>query len=1812
MRRNRSKIALAALILCVIAGIALLVFLPRTVAVRFDLNYEDAGKAPAVQRVKRGEYAAEPETPERENYIFVGWFTEEEPEYLFSSYEFESTPVNEKLTLYAVWRLDARVFTELNTATMQDSDGDGLSDEYEEKIGTDKSKADTDGDGVDDHSEIVFLNTDPLSADSDSDGVYDGDEDADGDGLANAKEQSIGTALMLADTDNDGLGDGEELILGLDPLKADTDGDGASDGYELDNGTDAAAANASFTETADAFADGENGGIFVSVEATVKGEIAGTVSVKPMSLLEFPAMSKTIPGYMGSAFELSADGAIEHARLTFEYGAELGKIGEDFQPRIYYYNEETHEYEELPDQTVAEGIITVEIEHFSYYAVMNSAEFDSYSGLPEKYAPKKASSTKLEDYYDAIYYGLMPTTDGRYPFVGFDLKSDSDFDGDGLKNSDEIEIVFNKKGLPVVYVHSNPLLPDTDFDGILDSEDDYPENYSLRSAQDVRALLDASKYDSTYVYHNIYIGGDTLGKQLVAEYKRNWNEAFSMLGYFDYGTQKQVFMQTWLEYLSAFCDFSVEQAKADEYRMLYASCVSGFLEDTVTATMNYLEGTGAIDDLISGSAEVSLVVLNKEYTKLIQKGFYDWSSDAFVGLNSTLDCVLWVKSLSESIAIVDNFMLGFEIGTEIGETANTKENFEKTVEAIAENNANVEVYASCIAMLERIAMRGEDPAATSAAKELIAVLREGAESYDAFCSELKSSENTRSLSQIAYTVAKQILNTKPIAKMILLLVEEYNEYYASIANAQNKVIADVMMANAADELVTPKLVDMGDGIVLADPEEAVSVYNLLGHLWGLRLNGERLYAELWDGQAYLKNIASVMAKRADSIGLNKSETLLQLCYQVSEPNMVIEVTADDGIPILGDKNFKCGVFVDGVQLIYVNRNDNELRIYLEPGESHKVKIVVLGKDGVYYAKEQSLISQAGKVLRGEFVIHMKADSSNKFKVIDKDTELLVEAVVIFRSGKDNFYDVDCMHTVFNAPNKRTQFQDLDIPAGEYCVEVIANGYSSYYNNIIAEDKKKGEFVFELSALETAVVKGKINGPDGKAVSGAAIDLVDVEGAVLASTESSADGAFAFNVPLDKLASYYAVCSAAGYTPQKHKVYANKSDPAFENIIVMTPVVPPSAVIAEGNVNNGIKWYVFADGTLSLSGSGSMPRYGRNGAKDQPWAAHFDSIKKIIVGEGITGLGEYAFAHCTNLKEVILPSTLLDLGCGTFAFCTRLTELEIPDPVKEMGWDVFYGCRGLKNVKLSKKLSVISANAFYGCTSLRALEIPASVKSIDIRSFCGCTALRTLRFKGRAPAVDAKAFEGTGGRTVLGFISGMPGWTYPTWTSNGVEYRTSPYSLAPNADGSMHGSGTAEDPYQVCTAKHLDMVRNDLKAHYLQMNDIDLSGFENFLPIGKGVPGGATTGKTKNYDYGGAWFEGSYDGNGFKISGLKIYQTELDCVGLFSGTSEKAVLRNINIENASVKVDKASTDYYAFYKKYELEFYTYAGILVGKSGGNIENCTVSGELEVKNGCTVYAGGIAGLSYNIDSCDNYATVYAMANRGSRSNNVAGDVTCGGIVGRTATVYSTTIKHCRNYGSVTAAAGYNVSVAGICGHLGYLLECINYGDVTAKYDIETASWKTEAYVGGISGDLQNANVNGCINSGNVLAECYVSGSDASGSNNFILHLGGIAGKVGFYGGGILSNCVNGCREIAYRVIDKTDEDGNVIEYKLQKGIYRITEFNGRAENFRYNYSVADTLVNGEPATEMTAENAYNGGNITKEEFDRRLAELVAKIEG
>lgn len=329
--------------------------------VTFDANAVDVENLPKPQKVKAGECVDKPFMPKREGYLFENWYTDKE---CFELYNFD-TAIDSDLTLYANW------------VKITDKDNDGIDDDIELLLGLNPETDDTDGDGLTDYQEAVTVGTNPTVADSDNNGLNDAEDDQDGDGLSNKYELEIGTNPVLKDSDGDNLNDFDELnVYGTDPLNRDTDGDGAEDGIEILYGSNPLVAESSFNDSADSEPLSDNVKIAASVSADLDGASLGTLEVNSVYPSDHPLISSTIAGYLGCAYEFTCAGNINSATLTFRYDTSLGKIGDDFQPRIYYLNETTGNLEELPNQVVTEGEVKADVSHFSVYILLNKIEFD--------------------------------------------------------------------------------------------------------------------------------------------------------------------------------------------------------------------------------------------------------------------------------------------------------------------------------------------------------------------------------------------------------------------------------------------------------------------------------------------------------------------------------------------------------------------------------------------------------------------------------------------------------------------------------------------------------------------------------------------------------------------------------------------------------------------------------------------------------------------------------------------------------------------------------------------------------------------------------------------------------------------------------------------------------------------------------------------------------------------------------------------------------------------------------------------------------------------------------------------------------------------------------------------------------------------------------------------------------------------------------------------------------------------------------------------------------------------------------------------
>ncbi|GHT72851.1 hypothetical protein AGMMS50262_02790 [Bacteroidia bacterium] len=156
---------------------------------------------------------------------------------------------------------------------------------------------------------------------------------------------------------------------------------------------------------------------------------------------------------------------------------------------------------------------------------------------------------------------------------------------------------------------------------------------------------------------------------------------------------------------------------------------------------------------------------------------------------------------------------------------------------------------------------------------------------------------------------------------------------------------------------------------------------------------------------------------------------------------------------------------------------------------------------------------------------------------------------------------------------------------------------------------------------------------------------------------------------------------------------------------------------------------FADGTLTIGGTGAMPDYGNT---NQPWFSHRENIYNVVIEDGITTIGNYAFNSCNNLVSVILPNSVTSIGDLAFEECGNLTTINIPTSVSSIGWGAFRSCSNLTSINLPEGISAIKINTFYGCSSLTSITIPNSVGSLSDAIFVACTALKKVKVLWETP------------------------------------------------------------------------------------------------------------------------------------------------------------------------------------------------------------------------------------------------------------------------------------------------------------------------------------------------------------------------------------------------------------------------------------------------------------------------------------------------
>ena len=166
-----------------------------------------------------------------------------------------------------------------------------------------------------------------------------------------------------------------------------------------------------------------------------------------------------------------------------------------------------------------------------------------------------------------------------------------------------------------------------------------------------------------------------------------------------------------------------------------------------------------------------------------------------------------------------------------------------------------------------------------------------------------------------------------------------------------------------------------------------------------------------------------------------------------------------------------------------------------------------------------------------------------------------------------------------------------------------------------------------------------------------------------------------------------------------------------------------------------------DGTLTISGTGNMPDFSINvnNRTTAPWDSQRDKIKTVVIKDGVTSIGKYAFFWCSGLTSITIPNSVTSIGEHAFANCSGLTSITIPNSVTSIGDGAFSSCSGLTSITIPNSVTSIGNGAFLGCSGLTSITIPNSVKSIGNQTFWLCSGLTSITIPNSVKSIGNETF-----------------------------------------------------------------------------------------------------------------------------------------------------------------------------------------------------------------------------------------------------------------------------------------------------------------------------------------------------------------------------------------------------------------------------------------------------------------------------------------
>ncbi len=208
------------------------------------------------------------------------------------------------------------------------------------------------------------------------------------------------------------------------------------------------------------------------------------------------------------------------------------------------------------------------------------------------------------------------------------------------------------------------------------------------------------------------------------------------------------------------------------------------------------------------------------------------------------------------------------------------------------------------------------------------------------------------------------------------------------------------------------------------------------------------------------------------------------------------------------------------------------------------------------------------------------------------------------------------------------------------------------------------------------------------------------------------------------------------------------------------------IVAAGQCGENVFYAMYSNGKVLLKGSGTTYDYGSSNRS--PFYRN-DAVKRVVISEGVTTVGDDLFIRCLNLESASLPTTVTSIGSTAFmpadetmGAAGKLTSFTIPDAVTTIGGGAFWGA-ALTSVTIPHNVATVGKYAFNDCTRLTTVRYEGSV--IGGFMFVRCTSLTSFTMAKTVTAIGEHCFNYCSALETINYEGSLEDWETVTKGGN---------------------------------------------------------------------------------------------------------------------------------------------------------------------------------------------------------------------------------------------------------------------------------------------------------------------------------------------------------------------------------------------------------------------------------------------------------------